>query len=202
MEIKKMKVGAIRLSTNNPRLIKDEKFQKLVKSITDFPEMLNIRPIVVNDEMEIIGGNMRYSAAIECGLQDIPVMVAKGLTIEQQNEFTIKDNVSAGEWNWAELITNWSANDLSEWGFDNHAFATAESVFEDFNNKDEEPYEPEQVKYSESPTITDDGYVRFEMVLLDTDKKILTSKINAVKNEFKVSNAEAFMYIINKFGTL
>lgn len=91
MEIKNIK--DIKLNPNNPRIIKDDKFKKLVESVKSFPEMLDIRPIVVNKDMIILGGNMRYKACKEAGLKEIPVIVAD-FTEEQEREFLIKDNVS------------------------------------------------------------------------------------------------------------
>lgn len=88
-----VKLSSIKGNPNNPRLIKDDKFQKLVKSIKDFPEMLELRPIVVNDDMVVLGGNMRLKACKEAGLKEIPIMKASDLTEEQQKEFIIKDNV-------------------------------------------------------------------------------------------------------------
>lgn len=115
MEIKG--INEIKVNPNNPRLIKDEKFKKLVKSIKDFPEMLNIRPIVVNKDMIILGGNMRYKACKEAGLKEMPVIITD-LTEEQQREFLIKDNTSGGEWDWGILANEWDTNQLEEWGLD------------------------------------------------------------------------------------
>ena len=115
MEIKK--ITEIKVNPNNPRLIKDEKFAKLVKSIKDFPEMLNIRPIVVNQDMMILGGNMRFKACKEAGLKEIPVIVTD-LTEDQQREFLIKDNTSGGEWDWEILANEWDSEQLEEWGVD------------------------------------------------------------------------------------
>lgn len=118
METKKIKISEIKPNPNNPRLIKDDKFAKLVKSVKDFPEMLNIRPIVVNSDMIILGGNMRYKACKEAGLKEIPVIIAEGLTEQQQKEFLIKDNVSGGEWDWDMLANEWESEELTEWGLD------------------------------------------------------------------------------------
>jgi len=115
MEIKK--ITEIKVNPNNPRLIKDDKFAKLVKSIKDFPEMLSIRPIVVNQDMIILGGNMRYKACKEAGLKEIPVIVTD-LTEDQQREFLIKDNTSGGEWDWEVLANEWDSVELEEWGLD------------------------------------------------------------------------------------
>jgi hypothetical protein len=116
--MKKFKISEIKLNPNNPRLIKDDKFEKLVKSIKEFPEMLDIRPIVVNSDMVILGGNMRFKACKEAGLKEIPVIVADNLTEEQQREFLIKDNVSGGEWDWDLLANEWDSEQLTEWGID------------------------------------------------------------------------------------
>jgi len=108
----------VRLNKDNPRVIKDDKFKKLVKSIQEFPEMLEIRPIVVNDEMVVLGGNMRLKACIEAGLTEVPIIKASSLTPEQQKEFIIKDNVGFGEWEWDVLANEWDVEKLIDWGLD------------------------------------------------------------------------------------
>lgn len=115
---KKLKISEIKLNPNNPRFITDDKFKNLVKSIKDFPQMLDIRPIVVNNDMVILGGNMRFKACIEAGLKEIPVIIANNLTEEQQKEFLIKDNVSGGVWDFDILANEWDADLLNEWGLD------------------------------------------------------------------------------------
>jgi DNA modification methylase len=124
--MKKFKISEVKLNPNNPRLIKDDKFEKLVKSIKEFPEMLDIRPIVVNKDMVILGGNMRFKACKEAGLKEIPVIVADNLTEEQQREFLIKDNTSGGEWDFEMLANEWDNEQLEEWGLDITAFETDE----------------------------------------------------------------------------
>jgi ParB-like chromosome segregation protein Spo0J len=116
--IEKWKIGDVKTNPNNPRTIKDDKFKKLVKSIKDFPEMLELRPIVVNSEGIVLGGNMRLKACKEAGLKEVPVIRAENLTEEQQKEFIIKDNVGFGEWDWEDLNNNWNAEELTEWGLD------------------------------------------------------------------------------------
>ena len=108
----------IKLNPNNPRLIKDDKYKKLVQSIKDFPEMLHIRPIVVNDEMIVLGGNMRLRACIEAGMKEIPTIKASSFTEEQQKEFLIKDNVGFGEWDWDILANEFDEALLPDWGID------------------------------------------------------------------------------------
>jgi site-specific DNA-methyltransferase (adenine-specific) len=112
-----VKITEVKLNPNNPRLIKDDKFKKLVQSIKDFPEMLNIRPIVVNQDMIILGGNMRYKACKEAGLKEIPI-IKTDLTEDQQREFLIKDNTSGGEWDWEVLANEWDTDQLESWGLD------------------------------------------------------------------------------------
>ena len=114
----KTKISEIKLNPNNPRLIKDDKFTKLVQSIKDFPEMLDIRPIVVNSDMVILGGNMRFKACKEAGLKEVPIIVADNLTEEQQREFLIKDNTSGGEWDFEMLANEWDVDQLDAWGLD------------------------------------------------------------------------------------
>jgi ParB-like chromosome segregation protein Spo0J len=118
MQTKQTKLSEIKPNPNNPRVIKDHKFAQLVKSIQDFPEMLQIRPIVVNAEMVVLGGNMRLKACKEAGLKEVPVIFADSLSEEQQKEFIIKDNVGFGEWDWDQLANEWDEDELNEWGLD------------------------------------------------------------------------------------
>jgi DNA modification methylase len=138
-EIIVVKVGEIKPNPNNPRIIKDDKFKKLVKSIQEFPQMLNIRPIVVNDDMVVLGGNMRLKACKEAGLKELPIIKASSLTEEQQKEFIIKDNVGFGEWDWESIANEWDAEQLTEWGLDIPDFKPiqAEAQEDDFELPDE-----------------------------------------------------------------
>jgi ParB-like chromosome segregation protein Spo0J len=121
-----MNINEIKPNPNNPRIIKDDKFKKLVKSIQDFPQMLELRPIVIDENNIVLGGNMRLKACIEAGLKDVPVKQAKELTEEQKKEFIVKDNVGYGEWDWDDLANNWNVEDLTEWGLDIPNFDIAE----------------------------------------------------------------------------
>lgn len=114
----KLKISELQFNENNPRIIKDSKFKKLVQSIKDFPEMLELRPVVVDENNIIIGGNMRTRACIELGIKEVPVKYAKGLTPEQKNEFIIKDNASFGIWEWDKLSNEWNTTELDNWGVD------------------------------------------------------------------------------------
>jgi ParB-like chromosome segregation protein Spo0J len=128
---KTVKISEVKVNPNNPRLIKDDKFKKLVQSVKDFPEMLNIRPIVVNKDMIILGGNMRYKACKEAGLKEVPIIITD-LTKEQQKEFLIKDNVSGGEWDWDILANEWNIDNLKDWGLDAPIYFNDEDI--DFDN--------------------------------------------------------------------
>ena len=92
-----VKLYKIRGNKKNPRIIKDHKFKKLVKSIQEFPEMLEKRPIIVDEDMVILGGNMRLKASKEAGLKEVWIDIAKGWTQEQKDEFIVKDNVGFGD---------------------------------------------------------------------------------------------------------
>jgi site-specific DNA-methyltransferase (adenine-specific) len=115
-------ISRVKANPNNPRIIKDEKFAKLVKSIQDFPDMLNKRPLVcytdTDGQFVVLGGNMRLKAAKECKLKEIPIILADEWTAEQRAEFLIKDNVGFGEWDWEQLANEWDVQQLEDWGLD------------------------------------------------------------------------------------
>jgi len=113
-----VKVSKVKANPSNPRIIKNDKFKKLVKSIKEFPEMLKLRPIVVDEDMMVLGGNMRLKASKDAGLKEVWVEVAEGLTEEQKKEFIVKDNVGFGEWDWDMLGNEWNNTKLGEWGMD------------------------------------------------------------------------------------
>lgn len=118
MEIKTVKLSEVKTNPNNPRIIKDDKFGKLVKSIQEFPKMLEIRPIVVNSDMVVLGGNMRLKACKEAGLKEVPIIFADDLTEDEQRQFIIKDNVGFGEWDWDMIANEWDEVQLQDWGLD------------------------------------------------------------------------------------
>jgi ParB-like chromosome segregation protein Spo0J len=110
-------INKIKSNPNNPRVIKDEKFKKLVQSLKDLPEMAQVRPIVVNQDMIVLGGNMRLKAMKEAGWKEAPVAVVDW-DEDKQRQFIIKDNVGFGEWDWDMLANEWDAESLGEWGLD------------------------------------------------------------------------------------
>jgi len=142
MEIKVVKLSEIKSNPNNPRIIKDDKFRKLVKSIQEFPKMLEIRPVVVNADMIVLGGNMRLKACKEAGLKEVPVIFADDLTDEEQKQFIIKDNVGFGEWDWDMIANEWDAEQVEEWGLDIPEFSIKEEL-----EAEEDDYEmPDEVQ--------------------------------------------------------
>jgi DNA modification methylase len=118
MQVTKVKINSIKTNPKNPRLIKDDKFKKLVNSIKEFPQMLELRPIVVDENNIILGGNMRHKACIEAGLKEVFIVQAKDLTEQQKDEFIVKDNVGFGEWDWDILANEWDTDKLTDWGLD------------------------------------------------------------------------------------
>ena len=117
-QIKKVSITEVKPNGTNPRIIKDAKFKQLVQSIQEFPEMLELRPIIVNADMVILGGNMRYKACMDAGIKEIPIMIADSLDEAKQKEFIVKDNVGFGEWDWDVLANEWDVEELAHWGLD------------------------------------------------------------------------------------
>ena len=173
----------------NPRVIRDFKFQKLVKSIKEFPEMLNLRPIVVDEDMVVLGGNMRLKAILEAGLTEVPIIKASNFTPAQKQEFIIKDNVSFGDWDWDVLANEWDTTALEDWGM---VIGFGDNDFFSVNDKEEEK--------SDRPMATDDDYSVFECVMLHNNKLRLVEGINEAKAKYGLDKTEdALIAIVNKF---
>lgn len=132
-----VKTSEVKPNPKNPRIIKDEKFKKLVKSIQEFPDMLNKRPLIVFTDVDgkyvVLGGNMRLKAINELKLKEVPIIVADEWTEEQKHEFLIKDNVGFGEWDWDSLANEWDVDKLDEWGLNIPNFDNV-----DYSEKNEE----------------------------------------------------------------
>ena len=128
-------IGALKANPTNPRVLRDEKFAKLKKSITEFPDMLNYRSVVAvtdtDGKLMVLGGNMRLRAMQDLGIKEVPVMIADHWTEEQRREFIIKDNVGFGEWDWDGLANEWDAGELSDWGLDLPGAAVEGDPFDD-----------------------------------------------------------------------
>ena len=125
MDIQVVKIKDIKSNPNNPRVIKDEKFEKLKKSINEFPKMMELRPMVINQDNIVLGGNMRLKALKELGYKEVPdewVKQAKDLTEEETRRFIIADNVGFGDHDWDMLSNEWNAEELESWGLDIPSF--------------------------------------------------------------------------------
>jgi DNA modification methylase len=139
--MQRVPIGTIKNNPNNPRVIKDDKFKKLVQSIKDLPEMAEVRPVVVNTDMVVLGGNMRLKAMREAGWKDVPIHVVDW-DEDKQRQFIIKDNVSGGEWDWDMLANEWDTEELQEWGLDLPDFDNGKEL-----EAEEDDYEmPDQVQ--------------------------------------------------------
>lgn len=179
VDIKKLKENE-----ENPRYINKDKFKKLVNSIKEFPEMLEQRPIIVDENYFVLGGNMRLKACQEAGIKKVWISQVDGWTIEQKREFIIKDNVGFGEWDWDILGNEYSFAELEKWGMEVDNFDIEENDMQDtYTNKIDAPiYEPTE----EKPKIKD---------LFDYDKtnalieKINKSKLKKAEKDFLINAA-------------
>ena len=175
-----VKISKVKGNPSNPRIIKNDKFKKLVKSIQEFPEMLKLRPIVVDEDMIVLGGNMRLRASKDAGLKEVWIEIAEGLTEEQKKEFIVKDNVGFGEWEWDILANEWDSVQLAEWGLDVWENQDDAIVEEDdiYTKKIEAPiYEPKGIKPKVSELYNEDK--GFELL-----EKIRKSNVSKAEKEF------------------
>lgn len=134
----KIKLSSIKANPKNPRIIRDEKFRKLCKSIEQFPKMMELRPIIIDESNTVLGGNMRLRALQDLGMTEVPeswIKKESELTEEQKREFIIKDNVGFGEWDWDILANEWDEKELDEWGLDID-FKKEDVVDDDFEIND------------------------------------------------------------------
>lgn len=165
MEIRN--ISEIKPNPANPRIIKDDRFKKLVKSISDFPDMLNKRPLVcVTDTDGLIfplGGNMRLLAAKELKMPTLPVEMADDWNAEQRREFIIKDNVGYGEWNWDELQSDWDVEQLEEWGLDIPNFVGIEEGTDGFTLPDGDKAPFQQMTF----TLADEQAIQIKNAITD-----------------------------------
>jgi len=198
MKIETVKITKVKTNPNNPRLIKDEKYHKLVKSIKEFPQMLEIRPIVVNDDMIVLGGNMRLKACKEAGLKEVPIIKASELTEDQQREFIIKDNVGFGEWDWEMIASDWDKEKLDEWGLDVPDWETDEVLEAEEDDFDATPPE-------EAVTVLGDLYEIGEHRLLcgdSTDSDQVAKLMNGEKADMVFTDPPYGMNAVSKSGVL
>lgn len=194
MNIEWVKTKDIHANENNPRILKDDKFKKLVKSIKDFPEMSEIRPIVVNNEMMVLGGNMRLKAIQEIGLKEIPIIKAENLTEEQQREFLIKDNVGFGEWDWDALANDWDYKELVDWALDVPKMLDPEQFGEDFSLADGDKSPFQQMAF----TLADEQATQIKNAIADIKLTEEYKYMETMGNEN--TNANALYLIIMQWA--
>tara|TARA_R110000868_G_scaffold179854_1_gene420318 strand:- start:1811 stop:2422 length:612 start_codon:yes stop_codon:yes gene_type:complete len=178
--IKKMKLKDIKPNPNNPRVLRDDKFQKLKQSITEFPKMLSLRPMVIDENNVVLGGNMRLRALQELGFTDVDeawVKRSSDLTEDEKKRFIIADNVAFGEWDWDTLANDWEVVDLEAWGLEIPQFnqdINLDDFFEENNEQKEE-------KFKITLEYTEDDYNE----VIELFKKYTGSKENIVAELLK-----------------
>jgi len=158
---KLIKVSTIKANKNNPRVIKDYKFQKLVQSIKEFPKMMELRPMIVDNDNTVLGGNMRLKAIQELGLKDIPdtwIKKASELTDEEKYRFIIADNNNFGSWDWDALANKWDEEQLNDWGLDT---LTNEGLLAKTYSANNAAYVDEKIPYPITIIVTKDDYEKW-----------------------------------------
>ena len=192
MKTEKVSIKKIRNNPKNPRVIKNAKFMKLVESIKEFPQMLDIRPIIVNKENIILGGNMRFRASIEAGLKEVTI-ARVNLTPEEEDEFIVKDNSNFGEWDWDVLANQFQLDELGDWGLDIPIYLT---------DDDEEPEFDDEImdKRLESFLENNISFIRLHYARKQYDEVIkkLDKIMGTEENEGK-SHSDFFADIVEKY---
>lgn len=188
-----VKLSALKNNEKNPRYIRDDKFKKLVKSLQDFPQMLQARPLVVNTEYEVLGGNMRLEALKKAGVKETEVVVVDW-TEDKQKEFIAKDNINYGEWDWDMLNNEWETGDLIDWGIDGFNFGTAPEFIEipetDLGNN----------SGNKEHKVTDVGFVKFDVVMREEHKDFLILLLNEIKKVANITLGDALYFMAKKYN--
>ena len=214
MKIQKVSIKDINLNKENPRTISKEKKEKLIKSIKEFPKMLEIRPIVVDDTMTILGGNMRYTACKEAGLKEVYIIKASDLSEEQKRQFVIKDNVGFGEWDWDVLENQYMWDELDAWGMDMPKIPNKKQILPDniialfIDLKDEDKqkelydklielgYNDEDIKLMSFSVDDDKKKIIVDETKINKHNKVLTFSIDRINEPEITYNVK---YVLDKF---
>lgn len=201
MNIEKVDIKTLVMNPNNPRTIKDDKFKKLVKSIKEFPEMLDVRPIVVDENMVVLGGNMRLKACLSAGLKEVSIIKFSELSEDKKKEFVLKDNQSFGEWD-NSLLSTWDKDMLLDSGFeewdmigifgDNNMTKGLEKALEGSNFSDEEVDVNDYIK--QNILFFNEVMIEFE----DDDIKECIRNINSISSKEQFVND--IKKIIKQYG--
>lgn len=192
----KVNIARVKKNESNPRFIKDAKFKKLVKSIKEFPEMLEKRPIVVDEKMVILGGNMRFEACKAAGLFEVWIDQVEGWSEAQKREFIVKDNVGFGEWDWDVLASDYDHDLLIEWGMDIPEFVEGDEFGTDFDLPDGEK-EPIQQK---TFVVADEQSAMIDQIISDAKKTEQFKYVETFGNEN--SNGNALYFILTEWARL
>lgn len=175
-----MKISEIKLNKKNPRLIRDHKFEKLKKSITEFPKMLELRPIIIDNDNIILGGNMRYQALKDLGYKELPdnwVKKSSELSEEEKQRFIIADNVGFGDWDWDIIANEWDTEILADWGLDVGGFdVNSDDLGTDFTLPDGDKAPFQQMTFT----------------LADEQAEILKAELDKVKKSEEFKYVETF----------
>jgi hypothetical protein len=190
----KVNIARVKKNESNPRFIKDAKFKKLVKSIKEFPEMLEKRPIIVDENMVILGGNMRFEACKSAGLFEVWIDQVEGWTEAQKREFIVKDNVGFGEWDWDVLASDYDHDLLIEWGMDIPEFVEGDEFGTDFDLPDGEK-EPIQQK---TFVVADEQSAMIDQIISDAKKTEQFKYVETFGNEN--SNGNALYFILTEWA--
>ena len=188
-----MKLSDIKPNPDNPRVLRDDRFQKLKKSIQEFPKMLSLRPMVIDADNYVLGGNMRLRALQDLGYKEIPdnwVRRADDLSDDEKKRFIIADNVSFGEWDWETIANEWDVQELNEWGLDTPGFTvSADEMGEDFTlaSGDKSPFQ--QMTF----TLADEQATQIKNALADIKQTEEYKYAETMGNENSNGNA---LYLI------
>jgi len=192
-----MKLKDIKPNPNNPRVLRDEKFQKLKKSIQEFPKMLSLRPIVIDENNIVLGGNQRYHALKDLGFTDLDdscVKYANDLTEEEKKRFIIADNVAFGEWDWETLANDWEAGDLEAWGLEIPQFDSPNDFDEDFTLPDGDKAPFQQMTF----TLADEQATVIQNAIAEIKRTEEYKYCETMGNEN--SNGNALYLIVSKWA--
>ena len=189
-----MKLKDIKPNPNNPRVLRDDKFQKLKQSITEFPKMLSLRPMVIDENNVVLGGNMRLRALQELGFTDVEeawVKRSSDLTEDEKKRFIIADNVAFGEWDWDTLANDWDVVDLEAWGLEIPQFDRPEDFNEDFSLPEGDKAPFQQMTF----TLADEQATILQNAIADIKKTEEYKYCETMGNENSNGNA---LYLIIK----
>ncbi len=190
-----VKISKVNANPDNPRVIRDFKFKKLVNSVKEFPQMLKLRPIVVNEDMVVLGGNMRLKACKAAGLKEVWILKATDLTLDQQKEFIVKDNVGFGQWDWDVLGNEWDTQQLEDWGMEVIGFDLDDADLSDsfsLPDGDKEPFQ------QQTYTLADKQAEQIKNAIADVKKTEDYNYVETFGNEN--SNGNALYLIISQWA--